>query len=543
MIIPHGSSKPPSVANQGSQLIDESCDSSIDTAQKEKLSHLPPITLLEMPKTIGYQGPSQEALITMSRFLEQKLANLKIKGQITNAYAGPVITTFELTHTSGLRPAKVISRADDLACALSVESVRVVADIPGKSVIRIEIPNQVRRTVYLREILDSEEFRAVKTPLAMALGTDINGRPVVLNLAEMPNLLIAGTTGSGKSVAIHSMICSVLFNTHPDDVRFLMVDPKMLEFSVYDGMPHLLAPVVTDVKKAVALLKWAVTEMEERYALMADLDLGVRNLSIYNRRIMECMQTGEKPTRPVRIGFDPETGRPIQQDEPIHLEKKPLIVIVINELTDLMIQVGKDMEPAIARLAQMARAAGLHLIIATQRSSVDVITRLIKANFPTRLAFQVSSKIDSRTILDAMGADRLLGQGDGLFQSPGLTHLQRIHAPFVSDAEIHKVVQFLKATGQPDYDPSILAITDEKTVTSGNEGKKYEPLYDQAIAVVLHARIVSTSMIQRHFKIGYNRAGRIVERMALDGLITEPNSSGRREVLAPNSSKSVLTPT
>lgn len=498
---------------------------------------LPPLSLLALPEDTGYHGPSREELQSTARLLEQKLEDFKVKGQIIDAHPGPVITTYELDPAPGLRAAKVIGLADDLARSISAVSVRVVGNIPGKNVIGIEIPNANRRTVYLREILDSDIFRQVKSPLAMALGSDINGRPVVGNLAKMPHLLVAGTTGSGKSVAVNAMICSILFSCRPEDVRFLMVDPKMLELSIYEGIPHLLAPVVTDVNKAAALLKWAVAEMEERYRLMSEL--GVRNLSGYNQRIQECLISGEEPTRRVKVGFDPETGRPVEQEEPIPLEKKPLIVIIIDELADLMIQVGKDVEPAIARLAQMARAAGLHLIIATQRPSVDVITGLIKANFPTRLAFQVSSKIDSRTILDSMGADRLLGMGDGLFQPPGTGLLQRIHAPFVADGEVHTLVKFLKSTGRPEYDLSILAHG-----TGGDEGDdmgmgdgmtdEYDPLYDQAVAVVIRARKVSTSMVQRHFKIGYNRAARIVDRMAMDGLISEPNHSGKREVLAPN---------
>ncbi|MBF0293594.1 MAG: hypothetical protein HQL96_00275, partial [Magnetococcales bacterium] len=497
-------------------------------------SPLPPITLLGLPEATGPQGPSREDLTSTARQLEQILEDFKIRGQIIDAHPGPVVTTYELDPAPGLRASKVIVLADDLARSLSAVSVRVVGNIPGKNVIGIEIPNPNRRTVYLREILDSQAFRQLKAPLAMALGSDINGKPVVGNLAKMPHLLVAGTTGSGKSVAVNAMICSVLFSARPDEVRFLMVDPKMLELSIYEGIPHLLAPVVTDVNKAASLLKWAVGEMEERYRLMADL--GVRNLAGYNQRIQECLESGEEPTRRVKVGVDPESGRPVEQEEPIPLESKPLIVIIIDELADLMIQVGKDVEPAIARLAQMARAAGLHLIIATQRPSVDVITGLIKANFPTRLAFQVSSKIDSRTILDAMGADRLLGMGDGLFQPPGTVHLQRIHAPFVADSEVHRLVQFLKSTGRPEYDHSILSQTAGE---DGEEGygdglaDEYDPLYDQAVAVVVRARKVSTSMVQRHFKIGYNRAARIVERMAMDGLISEPNHAGKREVLTP----------
>ncbi|MBF0143337.1 MAG: hypothetical protein HQL59_07755, partial [Magnetococcales bacterium] len=470
----------------------------------------------------------------------RKLADFKIKGQIIGIVPGPVVTTFEFDPAPGLRAAKVITIADDLARSISATSVRVVGNVPGKNVIGIEIPNEQRQTVYLSEILNSGPIRQTESFLAVALGADISGQPVVGDLAKMPHLLVAGTTGSGKSVAVNAMICSILFRATPEQVRFLMVDPKMLELSIYEGIPHLLAPVVTDVNKAAVLLKWAVGEMEERYRLMSEL--GVRSLPRYNQRILECIRNDEQPTRRVKIGFDPETGAAVEEDEPIPLEQKPLIVIVIDELADMMIQVGKEVEPAIARLAQMARAAGLHLIVATQRPSVDVITGLIKANFPTRLAFQVSSKIDSRTILDTMGADRLLGMGDGLFMPPGTSHLKRIHAPFVSDAEVHRLVHHLRQRGgQPRYDASVLAADGDDAGDDfggffGSQdplGAEQDELYDQAAALVLRARKVSTSMVQRHFKIGYNRAARIVERMEKEGLVSTANSSGKREVLAP----------
>ena len=503
-------------------------------------SSLPPFSLMVDPGPERPGMATREELNVIARMLEQKLADFKIKGQIIDVLPGPVVTTFELDPAPGLRAAKVIGLADDLARSISVASVRIVGNVPGKTVIGIEIPNIVRQTVYLKEVLASEPFRKIAGPLAVALGSDIFGNPVAGNLAKMPHLLVAGTTGSGKSVAVNAMICSLLFSARPDEVRFLMVDPKMLELSIYEGIPHLLAPVVTDVNKAANLLKWAVGEMEARYRLMSEL--GVRSLTGFNERVQHCIERGEQPTRRVRVGFDPETGRPVDQEEPIPLETKPLIVIVIDELADLMIQVGKEVEPAIARLAQMARAAGLHLIIATQRPSVDVITGLIKANFPTRLAFQVSSKIDSRTILDAMGADRLLGMGDGLFLPPGTSHLKRIHAPFVSDKEVHDLVGFLKTTGTPDYDNSVLMSQPSEGeagegagFTSSSGGEEQDELYDQAVGVVIRARKVSTSMVQRHFKIGYNRAARIVERMEKEGLVSEANGAGKREVLAPES--------
>ncbi|MBF0107586.1 MAG: DNA translocase FtsK 4TM domain-containing protein [Magnetococcales bacterium] len=506
---------------------------------------LPPLDLLEKP-TKGAAEVDREYLTQQARLLELKLADFKIKGQITNVLPGPVVTTFEFDPAPGLRASKVITVSDDLARSISSPSVRVVGNIPGKNVIGIEVPNPSRNTVYLREVLESEVFVNTRHPLAVALGSDITGNPVVANLARMPHLLVAGTTGSGKSVALNAMICSILFSARPDQVRFIMVDPKMLELSVYEGIPHLLAPVVTDVHKAANLLKWAVLEMEDRYRLMSEM--GVRGLDNFNRRIIQCRETGERPTRRVKIGFDPETGAPVEQDEPIPLVAKPLIVIVIDELADLMIQVGKEVEPAIARLAQMARAAGLHLIVATQRPSVDVITGLIKANFPTRLAFQVSSKIDSRTILDVMGAERLLGMGDGLYLPPGTAHLKRIHAPLVTDNEIHKLVGFLKENhGTSRYDMAVMRHVDEDddggdfgpggSSSDGDALDEYDPLYDQAVALVLKIRKVSTSMVQRHFKIGYNRAARIVERMEADGLVTPSNSAGKREVLPPGNSQ------
>ncbi|MBF0369649.1 MAG: DNA translocase FtsK 4TM domain-containing protein [Magnetococcales bacterium] len=507
----------------------------------EEKSPLPPLSMLEGATALNSPGPDPASLNAKARILEHKLGDFKIKGQIIDVLPGPVVTTFELDPAPGLRAAKVIGLADDLARNLAATSVRVVGNIPGKNVIGIEIPNDTRDTVYLKDVLLSQSFQKTNSPLAVALGSDITGNPVVGNLAKMPHLLVAGTTGSGKSVAVNAMICSILFSATPEEVRFLMVDPKMLELSIYEGIPHLLAPVVTDVRKAANLLKWAVQEMEERYRLMSEL--GVRGLAGYNERIKECIENGEQPTRRVKVGFDPETGHPVEEEEPIPLEHKPLIVIVIDELADLMIQVGKEVEPAIARLAQMARAAGLHLIIATQRPSVDVITGLIKANFPTRIAFKVSSKIDSRTILDAMGAERLLGMGDGLYLPPGTTQLRRIHAPFMTDKSVHTLVRFLKSTGSPQYDSSVLVAKESDDSGGdggmaagggGGSGEEYDELYDQAVVLVIKQKKVSTSMVQRHFKIGYNRAARIVDRMAEDGLISEANSAGKREVLAPN---------
>ncbi|MBF0159213.1 MAG: DNA translocase FtsK 4TM domain-containing protein [Magnetococcales bacterium] len=517
---------------------------------------LPPLEILKRPDAIpgAYIDRAEQRI--KAQMLEQKLEDFKIKGQIVDIRPGPVVTTFELDPAPGLKSAKVISIADDLARSISAMSVRVVGNIPGKSVIGIEVPNEQREVVYLREILTSQAFRAISSPLAVALGFDITGQPVVADLAKMPHLLVAGTTGSGKSVAINAMVCSILFSARPDQVRMLMIDPKMVELSVYAGIPHLLAPVVTDVKKAAMLLKWAVVEMEDRTRLMSELS--VRNIEGYNQRILDYQQRGEQPMRRIRVGIDPETDQPVEQEEAITLELKPLILIIIDELADLMIQVGKEVEPAIARLAQMARAAGIHLIIATQRPSVDVITGLIKANFPTRLAFQVASRIDSRTILDSIGAERLLGKGDGLYMPPGSSQLKRIHAPFVSDDEVFRLVQTLKENGGTHYDARLLSIVDDGAsggATTGyaaagssfgstglaDEGMDDDPLYDQAVALVVRVRKISTSMVQRHFKIGYNRAARIVERMEKEGLVSETNHVGKREVMIPGRERTAAT--
>jgi S-DNA-T family DNA segregation ATPase FtsK/SpoIIIE len=413
---------------------------------------------------------------------------------------------------------------------MSAVSVRV-AVVPGRSVIGIELPNARREIVYLRDLLASEPYERTAGKLALVLGKDIGGGPVIVDLARMPHLLIAGTTGSGKSVAINTMILSLLYRLPPDKCRFIMIDPKMLELSGYDGIPHLLAPVVTEPRKAVVALKWAVKEMENRYRAMSKL--GVRNIEGYNARVLEARENGEVLTRKVQTGFDPETGAPVWEEEPFDLEPLPLIVVVVDEMADLMLVAGKDIEAAVQRLAQMARAAGIHLIMATQRPSVDVITGTIKANFPTRISFHVTSKIDSRTILGEMGAEQLLGQGDMLYMANG-GRITRVHGPFVSDQEVEQVVSFLKSQGEPSYLEAVtedegpdggFAETDEET-SSGDE------LYDEAVALVTRERKCSTSFIQRHLQIGYNRAARIVEQMEREGVVSGANHVGKREVLA-----------
>ena len=404
---------------------------------------LPPLSILSLEDS-NHTAPDPESIASRINELEAQLAGFKLECKVVNAIPGPVVTTFEIQPELGQRTSKYISIADDLARSLSVPSLRVVTNVPG---IAIEIPNVRRNTIYLKDVLSSESFQKKEGTLPLTLGTDVTGKPVIEDLYKMPHILLGGTTGSGKSTALNSMICSILFNSTPEQVRFLMIDLKMLEFDHYNGIPHLLTPVVTEVNKAVILLQWARSEMEERYRLMSDL--GARNLIDYNQRIENCIKNGEQPTRKVKNGFNPNTNIAVKQNEPIPLELKPQIVIVIDELADLMVQAAKEAEPAICRLAQMSRATGIHLIIATQRPSVNVLTSLIRANLPTRLSFQVSSKIDSRTILDSLGAERLLGMGDALYLPPGSSHLKRIHSPFISDKDITSLVYWLSKHQQP----------------------------------------------------------------------------------------------
>ena len=485
---------------------------------------LPPLRLLTEHKPLRpTQALSKDALQANARMLESVLDDFGVKGQITNVRPGPVVTLYELEPAAGVRSSRVVGLADDIARSMSAVSARV-APVPGANVIGIELPNQTRELVSLRELLSSADFESGKSKLTMAVGKDIGGAPVMADLAKMPHLLVAGTTGSGKSVGINTMILSLLYRLTPDQCRLILVDPKMLELSVYDGIPHLLAPVVTEPKKAVVALKWVVQEMENRYRKMAKI--GVRNIDGFNERMREAQKTGETLTRRVQTGFDPETGEAIFEEEELAPEVLPFIVVVIDEMADLMMVAGKDIEAAVQRLAQRARAAGVHLITATQRPSVDVITGTIKANFPSRMSFQVTSKIDSRTVLGEMGAEQLLGQGDMLYMGNG-ARVQRVHGPFVSDEEVEKVVSFLKKQGTPEY---IEQVTEEPEEMP-DMASSGDSLYDQAVAIVTRDGRASTSYVQRRLQIGYNRAARLIEEMEEQGVISPPNHAGKREIL------------
>jgi DNA segregation ATPase FtsK/SpoIIIE, S-DNA-T family len=491
---------------------------------------LPPLDLLERPPAARAAAIDEDALEKNARMLETVLEDYSVRGQIVQVRPGPVVTMYELEPAPGIKASRVIGLADDIARSMSAISVRV-AVVPGRSVIGIELPNRKAEMVYLRELLDSPVYERHPGRLALILGKDIAGEPVLADLAKMPHLLIAGTTGSGKSVGINTMVLSILYRMPPDRCKFIMVDPKMLELSVYDGIPHLLAPVVTDPKKAVLALKWVVREMENRYRKMSKL--GVRNIEGFNARLTEAAAKGESLVRSVQTGFDEDTGQPIFEPQPFDASELPLIVVVVDEMADLMLVAGKEIEAAIQRLAQMARAAGIHLIMATQRPSVDVITGTIKANFPTRISFQVTSKIDSRTILGEGGAEQLLGRGDMLYMAGG-GRITRVHGPFVSDEEVERVVSFLKARGEPQY---IDEITEDEEapfdpLAGEDDGASGDALYRQAVAVVCRERKASTSFVQRHLQIGYNRAARIIERMEAEGIVSAANHVGRREVLA-----------
>lgn len=489
---------------------------------------MPPLGLLDEAKQSGL-GYSKEALAAMSQLVELKLKDFGIEVDVVAVRPGPVITLFELQLAPGTKASKITNLSKDLARALSTTSVRVVEVIPGKTVIGLEIPNEHREMVYLSEVLKSEAYDSAKSRLTLALGKDIAGNPAVADLGKMPHALIAGTTGSGKSVAINAMILSLLYKASPEEVRLIMVDPKMLELSVYEGIPHLLTPVVTDMKEAANALRWCVGEMERRYRLMAAL--GVRNIAGYNKKVSDAEKRGEPIKDPL---FQPDPL--FEAQEVPNLARLPYIVVIIDELADMMMVVGKKVEELIARLAQKARASGIHLLLATQRPSVDVITGLIKANIPTRIAFQVSSRIDSRTILDQMGAEHLLGHGDMLFLQPGGSITQRMHGAFVDDNEVHRVVDHLKKTGEPNYVEEILREPTEMIPgLSGESGdtEDSDPLYDEAVQIVTETRRASISGVQRRLKIGYNRAARLVEEMERTGIVSPAQSNGNREVLAP----------
>ncbi|MDO8893127.1 MAG: DNA translocase FtsK 4TM domain-containing protein [Sulfurimicrobium sp.] len=487
-------------------------------------SPLPPLHLLDETEA-NVEFISPETLEYTSRLIERKLADFGVEVKVVAAYPGPVITRYEIEPAVGVKGSQIMNLIKDLARALSVVSIRVVETIPGKHYMGLELPNPKRQIVRLSEILSSKAYAGMNSPLTIAMGKDIGGQPVVADLAKMPHALVAGTTGSGKSVAVNAMILSLLYKAEPSQVRLIMVDPKMLELSIYEGIPHLLAPVVTDMKHAANALNWCVAEMERRYKLMSSL--GVRNLAGANQKIREAKKAGAPLTNPFTL----------TPDSPEPIEEMPFIVVFIDELADLMMVAGKKVEELIARLAQKARASGIHLVLATQRPSVDVITGLIKANIPTRIAFQVSSKIDSRTILDQMGAEALLGQGDMLYLPPGTGYPQRVHGAYVADNEVHKVVDYLKSLGEPQYVEGILEggnsdLENEDGESSGDS--ESDPMYDEAVAIVLKSRRASISSVQRQLRIGYNRAARLIEQMEKAGLVSSMQSNGNREVLVPD---------
>lgn len=504
---------------------------------------LPPLSLLqEAPIRHSKEGMlSESELHDKARELEKVLYDFNVQGQIKKVSPGPVITLYEFEPAPGTKSSRIISLSDDIARTMGATSVRISV-VAGENALGIELPNQTRETVYMRQLMESPEYRQSHQKLGLVLGKNISGQPIIADLAKMPHLLIAGTTGSGKSVGINTMILSLLFRHPPEKCRFIMIDPKMLELSVYDGIPHLLSPVVTDPKKAIMALKWAVREMEDRYRAMSRV--GVRNIEGYNERLRLARERNEILTNRIQTGFDPDTGKPIFEEQPISLNELPYIVVIVDEMADLMLVAGKEIEATIQRLAQMARAAGIHIITATQRPSVDVITGTIKANFPTRISFYVTSKIDSRTILGEQGAEQLLGQGDMLY-TPGGGRLVRVHGPFVSDREVEDVVKFLKAQGSPQYEDAVTEEPDDAMTGNSGGGSSFSDaifagfdnsnddnaLYQQAIAIVKREKKASTSFVQRHLRIGYNRAASLIDKMEADGVISSANHVGKREVL------------
>jgi len=488
---------------------------------------LPELAMLAKPKP-RQTAFDEEALRQNARMLESVLAEFGVRGEVDQIRPGPVVTLYELSPAPGVKSARVVALSDDIARSMSVAACRVSV-VPGRNAIGIELPNARRETVYLRDLLASAEYDKKSQTLPLALGETIGGEPYIADLAKMPHLLIAGTTGSGKSVGVNAMILSILYRLPPEQCRFIMIDPKMLELSVYDGIPHLLAPVVTDPKKAVVALKWTVKEMEDRYRRMSKI--GVRNVAGYNERALEALAKGEHFVRTVQTGFD-EQNRPVYEEEKLRPEPMPYLVVVIDEVADLMLVAGKDIEGAVQRLAQMARAAGIHLIMATQRPSVDVITGTIKANFPTRISFQVTSKIDSRTIMGEQGAEQLLGQGDMLYMAGG-GRVTRLHGPFVSDGEVEAVARYLRGQGEPQYLEDVTSVLESEDLDGGgDEGGSGDDLYDRAVAVVTRDRKASTSYIQRRLQIGYNRAASLMEKMEQEGVVGPANHAGKRDILA-----------
>ena len=504
--------------------------SSLDLKPKDGSFLLPSLSLLQAVNSSleKNKADTKQELKQNAHLLESVLQDFGVRGEIVKVRPGPVVTLYELAPAPGTKTSRVIGLSDDIARSMSSISVRI-ATVPGRNVIGIELPNSDRETVFLGEQLSVDTFKKNNGKLPLVLGKDIGGMPVIEDLSKMPHLLIAGTTGSGKSVGLNAMILSLLFRLQPEDCRFIMIDPKMLELSIYHDIPHLLAPVVTDAKKAVVALKWTVREMEDRYQAMSKL--GVRNIEGYNKRVGEAVKKGEVLTRNIQTGFDTETGKAIFEEQELDLNSLPFIVVVVDEIADLMLVAGKDIEASIQRLAQMARAAGIHLIMATQRPSVDVITGTIKANFPTRISFQVTSKVDSRTILGEQGAEQLLGHGDMLYTAPG-GQLNRVHGPFVSDEEVEAVAEHLRSQGLPQYNETVTEEKDDETGGFGSIKEETDALYDRAVALVCQEQKASTSFIQRHLQIGYNRAARIMEQMEKQGVVSVANKVGKREILA-----------
>ena len=506
--------------------------SSLDLGARTGDYTMPSITMLQKPSTKGAPKQQSEAALEQNaRLLESVLKDFGVIGEIIRVRPGPVVTLYEFEPAPGIKSSRVIGLADDIARSMSAISARISV-IVGQNALGIELPNVYRETVYLRDLCEDESYANTQAKLPLLLGKDISGEPIIADLAKMPHVLVAGTTGSGKSVAINTMIMSLIYHLTPEQCKFIMIDPKMLELSVYDGIPHLLSPVVTEPGKAVVALKWTVKEMEQRYRLMSNL--GVRNIENYNKRLDEARKNGEELTRSVQTGFDPETGKPIMEKQPMDMTPLPFIVVIVDEMADLMIVAGKDIEGSIQRLAQMARAAGIHIIMATQRPSVDVITGVIKANFPTRISFQVTSKIDSRTILGEMGAEQLLGQGDMLYMAGG-GRITRVHGPFITDKEVENIVAYLRTQGEPQYDAAVTfdeeAEGENAELFDADESDAERELYKQAVEIVVREGKASTSYVQRRLKIGYNRAARIIDKMEAEGIVGQANHVGKREVL------------